>query len=79
MALLNNRRVFDWLSNNGVIKGNIVEFSEKPISSIPFRAIDWDNKKEVLLHDEIVELCKNNIKDDNYLLRLNNKINELFK
>ncbi len=78
LALLNNKRVFDWLSNNGIIKGNIIEFSEKPISSIPFRAINWDNKKEVLLHDEIVELCKNNIKDDNYLLRLNNKINELF-
>jgi len=78
LALLNNKRVFDWLSNNGIIKGNIIEFSEKPISSIPFRVINWDNKKEVLLHDEIVELCKNNIKDDNYLLRLNNKINELF-
>lgn len=79
LALLNNRRVFDWLSNNGVVKGNIVEFSEKPISSIPFRAIDWNNKEEVLLHDEIVELCKNHIDKNDCLLELNNKINQLFK
>lgn len=79
LALLNNKRVFDWLSNNGVVKGNIVEFSEKPISSIPFRAIDWDNKEEVLLHNEIVELCKSTINDKSNLLYLNNKINQLFK
>ena len=32
---------------NGIVKGNIVEFSEKPISSIPFRVIDWSNENEV--------------------------------
>ena len=79
LALLNDRRVFDWLSNNGVIKGNIVEFSEKPISSIPFRAIDWNNKREVLIHDEIVKLCKSYLNNNNCLLELNNKINQLFK
>jgi len=79
LALLNNKRVFDWLSNNGVVKGNIVEFSEKPISSIPFKAIDWNNKEEVLLHDEIVKLCKSHIDNNDCLLELNNKINQLFK
>lgn len=79
LALLNDKRVFDWLRYNGVIKGNIVEFSEKPIASIPFRSIDWDNEDEVLLHDEIVELCKKNIEDSSYLLALNDKINQLFK
>jgi len=56
-----------------------VEFSEKPISSIPFRAIDWSNKIEISLHDEIVQLCKNYINGKNCLLELNNKINKLFK
>ena len=79
LALLNNKRVFDWLTINGVVKGNIVEFSEKPISSIPFKAIDWNNKEEVLLHDEIVELCKSHIANNDCLLELNNKINQLFK
>ena len=62
-----------------LVKGNIVEFSEKPISSIPFRAIDWHNKKEVILHNEIVKLCKIHIKDNSCLLELSNKINQLFK
>ena len=79
LALLNDKRVFDWLRYNGVIKGNIVEFSEKPIASIPFRAIDWDNKIEVSLHNEIVNLCKKNIEESSYLLELKNKVNQLFK
>ena len=53
LAYLNNPVVFDWLKCNGILKGNIVEFSEKPIASIPFRAIDWTNKEEVKLHDSI--------------------------
>jgi len=79
LALLNNKRVFDWLVNNGVRKGNIVEFSEKPIASIPFRAIDWNNEEEVLLHNRIVELTKKTIKDDSYKNKLNLEIDKLFK
>lgn len=58
LAFLNNHRVFDWLRHKGIVKGNIVEFSEKPISSIPFRKIDWTNKKEVDLHQEISTYTK---------------------
>ena len=53
LALLNNHRVFQWLVHNGIVKGNIVEFSERPISSIPFRKIDWTNPIEIKLHDNI--------------------------
>ena len=41
MAYLNSPLVFEWLKYNGIVKGNIVEFSEKPIYSIPFKAINW--------------------------------------
>ncbi|WP_052311326.1 HsdM family class I SAM-dependent methyltransferase [Bernardetia litoralis] len=58
LAFLNNPRVFNWLKNKGIIKGNIVEFSEKPISSIPFRKIDWKNQTEIELHNQIVELTE---------------------
>ncbi len=58
LAFLNNPRVFNWLKNKGIIKGNIVEFSEKPISSIPFRKIDWNDEKEIQLHNRIVELTE---------------------
>jgi len=75
LAFLNNNRVFQWLIHNGIVKGNIVEFSERPIASIPFRKIDWNNKNEVKIHDQIVELTKKyiekkseeNLKNINYL------------
>lgn len=58
VAYLNTKEVFNWLKYNGIVKGSIVEFSEKPISSIPFRKIDWSNSKEVMLHEKITECCK---------------------
>lgn len=79
LALLNNKRVFDWLVYNGVRKGNIVEFSEKPIASIPFRAIDWNNEEEVLLHNKIVELSKKTVEDYSNIDKLNLEIDKLFK
>jgi adenine-specific DNA-methyltransferase len=81
LALLNNHRIFNWLKYNGVVKGNIVEFSEKPIASIPFRAIDWSKKEDVNLHDEITELCKKYISDNSVknLNELNNTIDKLFR
>jgi adenine-specific DNA-methyltransferase len=58
LAYLNQSIIFDWLKCNGVVKGNIVEFSEKPIASIPFRKIDWSNQKEVDLHHTITNLTQ---------------------
>lgn len=76
LAFLNNKRVFKWLKNKGIVKGNIVEFSEKPISSIPFRKINWENKKEIQLHSEIVLNCKAYIESANE--NLLNELNILF-
>ena len=76
MAYLNNPIIFDWLKCNGIVKGNIVEFSEKPIASIPFRVIDWTKKNEVELHNLISEKTKEYLKNqDNCLLEI---INQLF-
>lgn len=55
-SFLNSPIVFDWIKCNGIVKGNIVEFSEKPISIIPFRKINWGNREEVQIHDEITML-----------------------
>ncbi len=81
LALLNNYRTFNWLKYNGVVKGNIVEFSEKPIASIPFRAINWSDKNEVALHNDISELCENYITKNSpeLLQELNYKIDKLFQ
>ncbi len=81
LAFLNNYRVFDWLKFNGIVKGNIVEFSEKPIASIPFRVIDWMDSQEVLLHNKIAEQTKKYIetKSVDCLENINHLFNQLFK
>ena len=78
LSFLNNKRVFKWLKANGIVKGSIVEFSSGPISSIPFRAIDWTNNKEVQLHNEISELAKKGILNNSNLDEIDNKMNQLF-
>ncbi len=79
VAYLNSPSVFEWLKCNGIVKGNIVEFSEKPISGIPFKVINWNNKEEVALHNSITDLSKQYIetKDNNYLKEINYAINQL--
>jgi adenine-specific DNA-methyltransferase len=80
LAFLNNHRVFDWLKCNGIVKGNIVEFSEKPISSIPFRAINWNDSDEIVLHNKITHLTQLYIKEKNedILLSINEAFDNLF-
>lgn len=58
LSYLNHPLVFKWMKCKGIIKGNIVEFSEKPISSIPFRRINFSNPVEVAFHKEITEKTK---------------------
>ncbi len=80
LALLNNYRTFHWLKYNGIVKGSIVEFSEKPITSIPIKLINWKNRKEVSLHNDISNLCKNYVssKNEETLKLMNTLIDELF-
>ena len=80
LAYLNQPAVFDWLKCNGIVKGNIVEFSEKPIASIPFRTIDWANPAEVALHESITNATQQYIKhkNKNGILEINSFFNELF-
>ena len=79
VAYLNNSYIFDWLKCNGIVKGNIVEFSEKPISSIPFRPINWEKPVEVELHNHITQLTIQYIetKENNLLNKINYSINQL--
>lgn len=58
LAMLNNHRTFNWLKHNGIVKGNIVEFSEKPIASIPIKLINWNDEREIKIHNSISEYCK---------------------
>jgi len=47
--------VYQWLFYKGIVKGSIVEFSERPFASIPFRKIDWNNNPEIVIHNSITE------------------------
>ena len=77
LAYLNSQFVFNWLRCNGIVKGNIIEFSEKPISSIPFRAIDWNNKDEIEIHNLISKTTRDYlVSQDKSLLDL---LDKLFK
>lgn len=80
LALLNSEYVFEWLKHKGVVKGNIVEFSEKPLASIPIKRIDWKDEHEVKLHDEITTWCKSYISSpsEERLCVLNEKVVALF-
>ena len=54
--------------------------SIKPISSIPFRVIDWTNREEVELHNSISEQTKNYLQnqDNSSLDLINQSFNKLF-
>lgn len=80
LAFLNNRRVFDWLTLNGIVKGNIVEFSETPISKIPFRRINWEVSYEKTLHDDITKEVQAYLldKDKCHIDTINKLFNALF-
>ena len=80
LGYLNNRRVFDWLSYNGIIKGAIVEFSEAPIASIPYRPINWYCADEVRIHNEITREVKQYIEDESsvHIDNINSLFNRLF-
>lgn len=81
LAYLNNHRVFEWLKHKGVVKGSIVEFSEKPIASIPFRAINWQKSHEVQLHDAITQTMTTYLKNQQeaYLAEANQLLNVLLE
>ncbi|MFX0116953.1 MAG: Eco57I restriction-modification methylase domain-containing protein [Candidatus Hodarchaeota archaeon] len=58
VAVLNSDITFEWLRNKGLTRGGVLEFSEKPLSRIPIRLINWNDNEEVLLHNVIVELTE---------------------
>ena len=80
LAYLNNRRVYDWLILNGIVKGSIVEFSETPVASIPYRPINWEIELEVTLHEQITNKVKAFLTEQKeiYIYEINQLFNLLF-
>ncbi len=79
LAYLNSDIVFNWLCTNGIMKGEIVEFSEAPIASIPFRRINWQSNNEIALHNRIGDSVKKYIRtrDKSYKQEFQHVLGEL--
>lgn len=58
LAILNSNIIFTWIRYKGLTRGGVVEFSEKPLSRIPIRLINWDDPAEVATHNKIVKLVE---------------------
>lgn len=80
LAYLNDKRIFDWLSYNGIVKGAIVEFSEAPLASIPYRMINWNDRTEVKIHSHITEEVKQYMldKEEAHIFNIEKAFNVLF-
>ncbi|MFX0123921.1 MAG: Eco57I restriction-modification methylase domain-containing protein [Candidatus Hodarchaeota archaeon] len=57
-AFLNSEEVFNWITNKGLIRGGVAEFSEEPLKRIPFRLINWNSSKECQIHNRIEKLVQ---------------------
>ena len=80
-AFLNSKEVFDWVTNKGLIRGGVAEFSEEPLKRIPFRLINWESSNEIQIHEDIVNLVREIIKvkseDESKISKINELISEL--
>jgi len=82
LALLNSDLIFEWLKYKGLNRGGVLEFSEKPISSIPIKLINWDNKREVEIYHNIIRLVdriRETKETKENLELLNNEIKSLYE
>lgn len=57
-AYLSLEEVTRWIRMRGLIKGGVAEFSERPLASIPFRAIDRSSKADRDNYRTIVQLME---------------------
>lgn len=53
LAYLNSELLYKWLLIKGLKRGGVFQFSEHPLSSIPVRLINWQDKREITLHNQI--------------------------
>jgi len=55
LGILNSKITYEWIEAMGLRRGGVAEFSERPLSEIPIKRIDWDNRHEVACHNKIVK------------------------
>ena len=63
LAYLVHPRVTSWYRYKGLMKGGIAEFSEKPLSSIPFRYIDWNDDEDIAFHNLVTDAIRESVSE----------------
>lgn len=58
VAFLTLPEITDWVRHRGLMKGGVAEFSERPLSEIPFRRINWVDLREAKIHDQVTSMFK---------------------
>ena len=71
-AILNSNIIKFWLKHKGKRKGFAYELKTTPLSKIPFRCIDFSNKKEIKTHDILVKKVEAMIETKKRLAEFNN-------
>lgn len=79
LAYLVHPRVTSWYRYKGLMKGGIAEFSEKPLSSIPFRYIDWDDDEDIAFHDIVTDAIRESVSENMTYDEIIVRIINLFK
>lgn len=81
LAVLNSDLIFNWLKNKGLRRGGVLEFSERPLSIIPIKRINWENKKEVEIYNSIINKADFILKNKDYTKthsEINHLVNEIY-
>ncbi len=58
LAFLNSNIMFKWIVSKGFVRGGVAEFSERPLSNLPIRLINWNNPTETVIHQKITDLIQ---------------------
>jgi adenine-specific DNA-methyltransferase len=66
-----------WYRTKGPHRGDRIQYSQSALEEAPIRLIDWNNKKEVDIHNQIVKLVNEIIKNRNMEEHNRNLIDEL--
>jgi len=68
-----------WYRTKGPHRGDRIQYSQSALEEAPVRLINWDNKKEVNIHNQIVKLVDEIIKKPDKEEKNRNLIDELLK
>ena len=63
VGFLSLREVSDWIRAFGLMKGGVAEFSEKPLSEVPFFSISWEREDHVALHEKVSNAVRSEFTD----------------